>query len=317
MAEGTAQNLRNAMMTAAGLDRYQGALLGLACGDAVGTTVEFMPRGSFAPVTDMVGGGPFSLLAGKWTDDTSMALCLAESLLATGGMDPRDQMARYANWYEWGYWSSTGNCFDIGITTKAALLHFLASGNALAGSTDPESAGNGSLMRLAPVAMRYAGNETLVQEMAARSSMTTHGAAECLDACRLFGVAMSRALQGKPRQKVLELDELCLDSPAVQRLACGAYRGKSRHQIVGDGYVVNSLEAALWCYWHHDDFESAVLAAANLGDDADTTAAIVGQLAGATWGQGGIPAKWLTRLHQTQEIAALAESLWRANQQPT
>lgn len=137
------------------IDRYRGALLGLACGDAVGTTVEFMPRGSFAPVTDMLGGGPFSLAPGKWTDDTSMALCLAESLIQTGRCDPADQMARYANWYEWGYWSSTGVCFDIGITTKGAIHQFLMTGEALSGTTDPDAAGNGSLMRLAPVALRF------------------------------------------------------------------------------------------------------------------------------------------------------------------
>ncbi|MBH9577192.1 ADP-ribosylglycohydrolase family protein [Inhella sp. 1Y17] len=296
-------------------DRYRGALLGLACGDAVGTTAEFMPRGSFVPVTDMVGGGPFALLAGKWTDDTSMALCLAESLLAKGGVDVWDQMARYANWYEWGYWSSTGTCFDIGITTKGALHHFLTTGEPLAGPTDPQSAGNGSLMRLAPVAMRYAGDETQVQDMAALSSQTTHGAAECLDACRLFAVALSRALQGRPRQEVLDLGSLQLQSPSIQRLAQGSYRLKRRDEIVGNGYVVNSLEAALWCYQRHECFEEAVLAAANLGDDADTTAAITGQLAGATWGHGGIPAHWLERLCQAQEIGGLAEALWRARQQ--
>ena len=116
------------------LDRFEGALLGLACGDAVGTTLEFRVRGSFAPLTDMVGGGPFSLRAGQWTDDTSMALCLAESLVAKGGCDPGDQMARYANWYQWGYWSSTGHCFDIGMATREAIQRYLLTGNALAGS---------------------------------------------------------------------------------------------------------------------------------------------------------------------------------------
>ena len=138
------------------LDRFEGALLGLACGDAVGTTLEFRARGSFAPLTDMVGGGPFSLRAGQWTDDTSMALCLAESLVVKEGCDPGDQMTRYANWYQWGYWSSTGHCFDIGMATREAIQHYLRTGNALAGSEDAHSAGNGSLMRLAQVAMAYA-----------------------------------------------------------------------------------------------------------------------------------------------------------------
>lgn len=134
-------------------DRYAGALLGLACGDAIGTTVEFSPRGSFANVTDMTGGGPFGLKAGQWTDDTSMALCLAESLLTKGGFDPADQMNRYLNWWHWGYLSATGACFDIGMTVQDALSRFAASGIAFSGSTDPRSAGNGSLMRLAPVVL--------------------------------------------------------------------------------------------------------------------------------------------------------------------
>ena len=136
-------------------ERYRGSLLGLACGDAVGTTVEFQPRGAFAPMTDMVGGGPFGLAPGQWTDDTSMALCLAESLLNQGGFDARDQMGRYLNWWQWGYLSSIGHCFDIGMTVWQALARFQRTGEPFAGSTDPQSAGNGSLMRLAPVPLFF------------------------------------------------------------------------------------------------------------------------------------------------------------------
>jgi ADP-ribosyl-[dinitrogen reductase] hydrolase len=293
------------------INRYRGALLGLACGDAVGTTVEFMPRGSFAPVSDMLGGGPFSLAPGKWTDDTSMALCLADSLVQTGRCDPADQMARYANWFEWGYWSSTGVCFDIGLTTKAAIRQFLLTGQALAGSSAPNTAGNGSLMRLAPIALRYGHDERLVQDMAALSSQTTHAAAECLDACRVFAVALSRALRGLPKEKVLDLGAIPILSPKVRALAAANHAAKSAEQIRGSGYVVDSLEAALWCHARHDNFREAVLEAVNLGDDADTTGAIVGQLAGATYGAAGIPAAWLDRLHLAQEIAGMADSLWR------
>jgi ADP-ribosyl-[dinitrogen reductase] hydrolase len=122
-------------------DRYRGALLGLAAGDALGTTLEFKPPGSFEPIEDMVGGGPFGLRAGQWTDDTSMALCLAESLVERGGFDPTDQMRRYVRWWREGVWSSTGSCFDIGVTTRSALRRFEETGEPLAGSTDPHSAG--------------------------------------------------------------------------------------------------------------------------------------------------------------------------------
>ena len=129
-------------------DRARGALLGLACGDAVGTTIEFSPRGSFAPVTDMLGDGPFSLRPGQWTDDTSMALCLADSLIACQGFDARDQMNRYLNWWRWGYLSSTGDCFDIGITVRAALARFEATDEPFAGSTDTDA-----LIQLADLAL--------------------------------------------------------------------------------------------------------------------------------------------------------------------
>ena len=136
--------------------RYQGCLMGLAAGDAVGTTVEFKPPGSFSPVTDMVGGGPFRLKSGEWTDDTSMALCLADSLIACSGFDAADQMDRYLRWRDEGYLSSNGFCFDIGITISDALSRYRATGEPFAGSTDPYSAGNGSLMRLAAAPLFFA-----------------------------------------------------------------------------------------------------------------------------------------------------------------
>ena len=296
------------------LDRFHGALLGLACGDAVGTTVEFKPRGSFAPLTDMVGGGPFSLQPGQWTDDTSMALCLAESLVTQQACDPLDQMQRYVRWYQQGHWSSTGRCFDIGMATSAALNRFLRNGDPLAGSVEERSAGNGSLMRLAPVAMFYAGDEAAVQEMAALSSRTTHGAEECIEACRVFAVALSRALLGANKATVLDLGGLPLHSPKIAQIAQGSYRHKTREQIRGSGYVVDSLEAALWCFARHDNFRAAVLEAANLGDDADTTAAITGQIAGAFWGETGIPAPWLERLCRAGDIRSLATQLAQAHQ---
>ena len=240
-----------------------------------------------------------------------MALCLADSLVQTGRCDPADQMARYANWFKWGYWSSTGVCFDIGLTTKAAIRQFLLTGQVLAGSSAPQTAGNGSIMRLAPIALRFGHDERLVQDMAALSSQTTHGAPECLDACRVFAVALSRALRGLPKEKVLDLGAIPVESPKVRALAAANHTAKSAGQVRGSGYVVDSLEAALWCYARHDNFREAVLEAVNLGDDADTTGAIVGQLAGATFGAAGIPAAWLERLHLAQEIAGMADSLWR------
>lgn len=293
-------------------DRYLGSLLGLACGDAVGLTVEFTPRGSFTPLTDMVGGGPFNLKPGQWTDDTSMALCLAESLVERRGFDARDQMARYLNWWRWGYLSSTGESFDIGVTTRAALARFEATGEPYAGSTDPGQAGNGSLMRLAPVVLYFQPDQDRLLQYAAESSKTTHAAPEAVDCCRLMAFAISQALRGAAKRDLLAGSLDLASEPAVRSIAQRAYSSKGPEAIRGSGYVVESLEASLWCFDRTDSYEEAVLAAANLGDDADTTAAITGQLAGAYYGVQAIPKSWLSRLHMRDEIARLADRLFEA-----
>lgn len=291
------------------IDRYRGCLLGLACGDAVGTTVEFSPRGSFPPVTDMVGGGPFQLESGRWTDDTSMALCLATSLIHCGGFDARDQMNRYVNWWQWGYLSSTSDCFDIGMTVCRALQRYQVTGDPMAGSIDPATAGNGSLMRLAPVVLCFHPDQPAVLAHARLSSATTHAAPEALECCELFADLLTKALHGRPKAEVMTSSVASFTSPSVAAIARGAYLDKQVSQVTGSGYCVASLEAALWCFANTSSFEGAVLAAANLGDDADTTAAIVGQLAGAFYGAQGIPVHWLEGLHMAGEIDRLAQAL--------
>ncbi|MFA1720629.1 ADP-ribosylglycohydrolase family protein [Xanthomonas campestris] len=297
--------------------RFRGCLLGLAVGDAVGTTLEFCAPGSFTPIDDMHGGGPFALRAGQWTDDTSMALCLAHSLLYRQGFDAADQMNRYCNWYQHGYLSSTGTCFDIGGTVRQALERYLDGGPAFSGSDDPRSAGNGSLMRLAPVAMFYAQRPEQLGERAADSSRTTHAAPEALDACRLFAFQLRAALLGSGRDEVLRpaaLPSQSLVTPAIGALLVRVHASVARAQIRGTGYVVDALSAALWCLATTDTFADAVLRAANLGDDADTTAAICGQLAGAFYGIDGIPAAWRERVQDAAEIVALADRLYEAAQ---
>lgn len=293
-------------------DRYRGALLGLACGDAVGTTVEFKPRGSFPPLTDMVGGGPFHLEAGQWTDDTSMALCLAESLLIKNGFDPVDQMGRYLNWWQWGYLSSTGECFDIGTTVSQALAKYQQTADPFAGSTDPYSAGNGSLMRLAPVVLFYFPDVQQIQTFAADSSRTTHAAPEAVECCQLLAGLIANALAGASKAELRRLSSTSFSQPKVAAIARGNYLSLSEADIKGSGYSVQSLEAALWCFQRTDSFAAAILQAANLGDDADTTAAITGQLAGAHYGVQGIPAHWLATLHDGAEIGAIADRLLAA-----
>lgn len=291
-------------------DRSIGSLVGLAVGDAVGTTLEFKARDSYEHLTDMIGGGPFSLPVGAWTDDTSMALCLAISFLESNEFDPKDQMERYRRWQQNGYLSSTGVCFDIGGTVADALNRFAASGEPMSGSTHASSAGNGSLMRLAPVVEFYYPNLQKILHYSQESSKTTHGAAECIDACRIFSELLHRAISGKDKSKILEPVEMQGSTEFVSRVAQMAFTNLSRDEIKGSGYVMESIEAALWCFNNSDNFKEAILLAANLGDDADTTAAICGQIAGAHYGVSGIPNEWKDKLVMRDEIIKIAEKLY-------
>ena len=295
-------------------DRALGCLLGLATGDALGTTLEFCPRDSYPALTDMVGGGPFQLQPGQWTDDTSMALCLADSLLAVPGFDPADQMQRYLNWYRLGERSSTGQCFDVGCTVEDALLSFAQNQKPYAGSTDPYSAGNGSLMRLAPIALYYHRSLADTLHYAELSSLTTHGAPEAVETCVLFAWLLNACLyQTYPSiQQLLTapaLRQLDLQCPKLQAIAQADYLTKTRAEINSSGYVVDSLEAALWCLAQTNSFDQAVLMAANLGDDADTVAAICGQIAGAWYGLNAINPRWRKRLYLAAELQSLAKQL--------
>lgn len=289
--------------------RFLGCLLGLAVGDAVGTTVEFKSRGSFPPVTDMVGGGPFGLKAGQWTDDTSMALCLATSLVEKQGFDVADQMDKYWRWYQDGYMSSTGDCFDIGNTVRKALNTYHRTGEPFSGDTSPYTAGNGSLMRLAPVPIFYFPDLQKTLFFSAESSRTTHGAAECLEACQLFAEILFNAFSGKEKEELLFKTTFNPSASKIKDISSGLYRNKEENEIIGSGYVVASLEAALWCFYQSNSFEEAILRSVNLGDDADTTAAICGQVAGAYYGMDGIPESWLSKLFMRSEIESLAYKL--------
>ena len=277
-------------------DRALGALLGLAVGDAVGTTLEFRPRDAQSRLGDMAGGGPFDLPAGAWTDDTAMALALADSLAASETLDARDLMDRFVRWRQDGDYSCTGHCFDIGNTTRAALDRYLRTGDPLAGSTDPGSAGNGSLMRLAPVALRFWKDRRRLIATAADQSRTTHGAEEAVDACRAFAALLADAIAGSPRAALLAPRRGFEGAPAVARIMAGSWRGRPRSTIHSSGYVIHTLEAAIWSVARTGNFCNAVLLAANLADDADTVAAVTGQLAGALYGLGGIPDDWLERV---------------------
>lgn len=292
-------------------DRYRGSMIGMAVGDAIGTTIEFSQAGTKS-VHDMVGGGPFGLPVGAWTDDTSMALCLAESLILQQEFDAADQMRRYTWWHERGYFSSMDHCFDIGVTTRQALYRFAKDGNPFAGSTDEYTAGNGSLMRLAPIPLLYGYDDALCVMYARESSRTTHGAPQAVDACAAYALLIAGALRGHTHATLSGETYAPLMQHAwhhtIAEVVNGSYRRHQPPHIAGKGYVVKSLEAAMWAFYHHATFADAVLAGINLGEDADTTGAIVGQLAGAVYGESGIPVRWRQRLRKYDVIA------WRADE---
>ena len=296
---------------------YEGCLLGLAAGDSLGTTVEFKAPGTFEPMTDIVGGGPFNLKRGAWTDDTSMALCLAESLIECRAFDAADQMERYIRWWRDGHLSSNGFCFDIGGTTAQALQTYIRTEDPFAGSSSVRAAGNGSLMRLAPVPLFFAANPEKAIRMSAESSRTTHGAVTCLDACRYYGGLIVGAVNGVSKETLLESrytpvahlwdrEPLCAE---VDEVASGSFKDREPPAIVGSGYVVRALEAALWAFHRSANFQDGCLLAVNLGYDADTTGAIYGQLAGAYYGVEAIPKAWRTCLAKAGLIADMAQQL--------
>lgn len=294
-------------------DHVIGSLLGLAIGDAMGQPVEFRKRDSFPEVTGFRSGGPFNLLAGQWTDDTSMALCLATSLVETREMDLRDQMTRYIRWWQTGYLSSTGEAFDIGNQTVAALVRFIETAKIDRVDRGGLNDGNGSLMRLAPVPMVWHNSPELAGQMAAESSVTTHPTVRCQEVCSAYAQLMVSAMNGASKAEIFdlchELSRTVRDSE-VQRILRQAGAARRRDEISSSGYVISSCEAALWAFASTEDFASGLLLAVNLGDDADTVAAIYGQLAGAFYGLSGIPERWVDQLWDSPMLLDIAEQLY-------
>ncbi|MDI1264512.1 MAG: ADP-ribosylglycohydrolase family protein, partial [bacterium] len=244
----------------------------------------------------------------QWTDDTAMALALADSLTTTGGLDEQDLLGRFTAWWREGDYSCTGHCFDIGATTSVALRRWERTKADHCGSREAMSAGNGSLMRLAPVAIRFWNDKPALRDSAARQSKTTHAAPEAVDACVLYAEMIADAIAGCPRSDVLAL-RVGDWAKGVSTVNAGSWRGKPRREINASGYVVHSLEAALWSVGRAPEFGPAVLHAANLGQDADTTAAIAGQLAGALSGAAALPPRWTSKLAWRSRIASMADRL--------
>jgi len=302
------------------LDRYKGCLVGLACGDALGAPFEFQYRGSFIPPIAMIAGGTHRLAAGQWTDDTSLALCLSKSLIDKNGFDPIDQLRKYYKWFVMGYLSSTGTCFDIGITTRSALEIFRDSHftQEYCGPSDPLTASNGSLMRLGAVPLFYMRNPLEAIEKSGESSRTTHQAPASVDACRYMGALIVGALNGVSKDVLLSSRYSPIPGyweehplhPDIDDVASGSFKMKDPHLIEGSGHASKSLEAALWAFHRSTSFGEGCTLAVGLGDDADTTGAVYGQLAGAFYGIQGIPQEWRDMLFWREQIITFAQQLF-------
>ena len=301
-------------------DAIIGGVMGVVIGDALGLPVQFMTKPEIRknPITDMTGGGAFGLEPGAWSDDSSLTLCLAESLYEVG-YNPADIARRFVKWYRDGYMTPFGESFDIGATTSVAmkrLIHGVAPFKA--GPTDAESNGNGSLMRILPAALFFAheSDYTMIQRICEVSKIT-HGHPRSQLACSLYSLFVKDLIKGSSPQKAY--DNLRLKSQAVffvdrkigkqlshfKRIISGELPSLAESEIKSGGYVVESLEAALWSFLNTSSFEEAVLTAVNLGWDTDTVGAITGSMAGVYYGFSNIPAHWLRKLIDYEKILSL------------
>ena len=296
------------------LSRARGALMGLAVGDAVGTTNEFKVAGTFKPITDMVGGGPFLLKPGQWTDDTSMALCIADSLLAKGRYDSFDVMERYQRWFSKGYRSSTDRCFDIGGQVRAALFDFEHEQRVPVTAKRSNRAGNGAIMRLAPVVIAGFEHREIreIVVTAGLSARETHYSVEAEAATEVFAALLVGALLGWAPEHIINVG-WASTGPAFDEMAARVISTdpaeRASWESETSGYIVHGLRLAVHGLLDFPSFKDATLAIANMGGDSDTNAAIYGQLGGAFYGIEAIPASWRSTLHQGEEIDALARAL--------
>ena len=288
--------------------------MGLVVGDAVGTTNEFQPAGSFEPITDMVGGGVFGLEPGQWTDDTSMALCLADSLLAQGRYDSFDVMERYDRWYKEGYRSSTGTCFDIGNQVTHSLWDFREQQRVPTSAERTTSAGNGAIMRLAPMVIAgfRSRSPREVVATARLSARETHFSVEAEAATEVFAALLVGALLGWSPEQLMDVSwastGAAFDEMAA-RVISPDPQVRASWEAETSGYIVNGLRLAVHGLLDFPSFKDATLAIANMGGDSDTNAAIYGQLGGAFYGVEAIPASWRERVHLGEEIDQLARDL--------
>jgi ADP-ribosylglycohydrolase len=302
-------------------------LFGVAVGDALGVPVEFKERNIIAqdPVTDMRGYGTHDQPPGTWSDDSSLTFCLAECLCAS--YDLRDLADRFINWYNHNYWTPYDEVFDVGIATSQAIQRLEAYPDILfAGGTDEQSNGNGSLMRILPLAL-YLKNKPIEERFKITSEVSsiTHQHIRSVVACFIYLEYAIMLLEGKDKHSAYlllqeEMDQFLTqeklsyyEQKVFDRILLTDISVYPESEIFSSGYVLHSLEASLWCLLTSNTYEETVLKAVNLGKDTDTTGAIAGGLAGLLYGYEAIPAKWVQQLARTADIEDLVQRLQNAS----
>jgi ADP-ribosyl-[dinitrogen reductase] hydrolase len=294
-------------------ERFQGSLVGLAIGDALAAHTQFRKPGTFAAVGDLLGGGPFDLPRGAWTDDTAMALLLAESLIEREGFDAHDQVHRYARWQREGYGSATGQCVGISASVARALATAQYKRQPFAGSHDPEQLDKDPLSRVAPVVMYFFADAPTAVGRAAEAARITAQAPMVLDCVRLLAAVLYQALSGRDKAAVLRPPRELWISPStraeVLALYEGSYARKEPPEISGGGHILQALEAALWAFNRSANFREGALACANLGRDSDVVTAVYGAIAGAHHGVSAVPGIWRNSLMKQEVVIESADRL--------
>ena len=307
--------------------RIEGCLWGAVTGDALGVPVEFTSRArrTADPVTGMRGFGTHGQPPGTWSDDSSLLLCTLESLVERGGFEPEDMGQRFVRWRQQGLWTPHGTVFDVGIATSAALARIEAGVPARdAGGTGERDNGNGSLMRIAPVALTgWREPAEVVVTRASEASAITHGHSRSRAACAWCCLLLAKILKAGKGLKSHDLLDWAarkawadFDRVAEGVLVAGAeefgrlrdltkLRRQSGDEVSGSGYVVDCLIASVWAVATSGNYREAVLKAVNLGEDTDTTGCVAGALAGCLWGRDAVPAEWIAALARREEIGGL------------
>ncbi|MCS7191793.1 MAG: ADP-ribosylglycohydrolase family protein [Armatimonadetes bacterium] len=302
-------------MSAERLERFQGCLVGIAIGDALGMPVEGMSkekiRQSFGILKDMVDG---IRPAGNITDDTMQTLCLAESIVELGEFNPDDAASRLLNWFR-------TDPFGIGVHTQRVLslvdkgMNWRKAVEEVENRHAPWTAGNGSLMRCSPIGLRYYRDIGKLLEYSHESSLLTHANPLCKSSCAFFNAILSRILRGWEKKDALSFAmEVLAHAPHQLLDRVQEILSKSAEEIPTSGFVLDTLQCALWAWWHYEDFENALITVVNLGGDTDTNAAVAGALLGSQYGLKAIPKRWQEKLKRQEEKTILDKCINLATQ---